>query len=203
MNAYSFNMDRAAELMEEAGWVMGDDGVRRNGNNRMELSWLVYPEAPWPGILSSLAADTWAQLGVDLTIENMDFNTVGDRSLAAAANDERDFEIYTMGWSMAIDPCLVGGIFGLDAGALGDGGFNASGWENAEGREMMEEARQNFDQSVRTELYNELSKMFNYYVPTVVIALRSTMWVNNNRVNNLDISTYVDWTYIINKVTLS
>jgi len=202
MNAYSFDLDKANELMEEAGWTMGNDGVRTKDGQRMRITWLVYPEAAWPGILSGLAADTWPQIGVDLNIEIMDFNTVGERSLSASSNDERDFDMYTMGWSMAIDPDLVGGIFGLDEGALGDGGFNASGWRHEEGARMMMEAKQSFDQARRTELYNELSALFNNYVPTVVVALRSVMWPVADRVNNLDISTYVDWTYHINKVTL-
>jgi ABC-type transport system substrate-binding protein len=68
---------------------------------------------------------------------------------------------------------------------------------------MMEAAKQSFDQAERVRLYNELSALFNYYVPTVVIALRATMWVNSDRVNNLDISTYIDWTFHINKATIS
>jgi len=200
-NAYAFDLDKANELMEEAGWTMGSDGVRRKDGNRMEITWLVYPEAAWPGILSGLAADTWPQIGVDLTIEIMDFNTVGALTMDAAV-DERDFKMYTMGWSMAIDPDLTGGIFGLDAPALGDGGFNASGWFNEEGARMMEQAKQSFDQAERTRLYNELSLMYNTYVPTVVVALRNVMWPVADRVNNLEISTYVDWTYHINKVTI-
>ena len=203
LNDYAFNMERAAELMEEAGWVMGDDGVRVNGGNRMEITWLVYPEAPWPGILSGLAADTWRQLGVDLTIELMDFVTVGQRTLSAATIGERDFDMYTMGWSMAIDPCLVGGIFGLDDPSLGDGGFNASGWHNAEGQQMMLDARRNFDQAERTRLYNELSAMFNYYVPTVVIALRSTLWVQSDRIQGLELGPYSDWVHNIEQVSLA
>ncbi|MCL2819735.1 MAG: ABC transporter substrate-binding protein [Oscillospiraceae bacterium] len=202
MNPYAFDLDKANELMEDAGWVMGGDGVRTKDGNRMAITWLVYPEAAWPGILSGLAADTWPQIGVDLTIEIMDFNTVGDRSLSASSNAERDFEMFTMGWSMAIDPDLTGGIFGLDEMALGDGGFNASGWRNEEYARKMEDAKQSFDQAKRTELYNEISAMYNEQVPTVVVALRSVMWPVADRVGNLDISTYVDWTYHINKVTL-
>ena len=202
LNAYEFDLDKANELMEEAGWEMGNDGVRRKDGNRMAITWLVYPEAPWPGILSGLAADTWPQIGVDLTIEIMDFNTVGARTISADANEDRDFEMFTMGWSMAIDPDLTGGIFGLDEMALGDGGFNGSGWRNEEYARKMEEAKQSFDQARRTELYNEISAMYNEQVPTVVVALRSVMWPVADRVGNLDISTYVDWTYHINKVTI-
>jgi len=103
---------------------------------------------------------------------------------------------------MAIDPDLTGGIFGLDAAALGDGGFNASGWHHEEGARMMEQAKQSFDQAERTRLYNELSALFNYNVPTVVVALRAVMWPVADRINNLEMSTYVNWTYHINKVTI-
>jgi peptide/nickel transport system substrate-binding protein len=203
MNAYAFDLDRANGLMEEAGWTMGRDGVRTRDGVRMRIEWLVYPEAPWPGILSSLAADTWPQIGVDLEIVIMDFNTVGSRTISGVSVEERDFDMFTMGWSMAIDPDLTGGIFGLDEVALGDGGFNGSGWRHEEGARLMEAAKQEFDQNRRKEMYLELSALYNYYVPTVVVALRSVMWVNSARVQNLDISTYVDWTYHINTISIA
>jgi len=202
LNDYAFNMARAEELMEEAGWTMGNDGVRARNGVRMELRWLVYDDVAWPGVLSGLAADSWRNLGVDLTIDIMDFNTV----IALTSDvpiEDRDFSIYTMGWSTAIDPDITGGIFGMEDDTMDMGGFNQSGWFDQEIFDMMNEAARNFDQNRRAELYKDLSLKLNYYLPTAVVSYRYLIWVNSDRVQGLDISSFVDWTYHVNRITLN
>jgi len=125
LNPYDFDMDKAGKLMDEAGWKMGSDGFRYKDGQKFSINWLVYTDAPWPGKLSSMAADTWKQLGVDLKIEIMDFNTVSDKTMDAAPED-RDFDIYTMGFSLSVDPDPTGALF--DDNASEKGGFNASGY---------------------------------------------------------------------------
>jgi len=202
LNDYAFDMARAEQLMEEAGWTMGSDGVREKDGNRMELKWLVYDDVAWPGVLSGLAADSWRTLGVDLTIDIMDFVTV-QALTSGVPIDERDFSIYTMGWSTAIDPDITGGIFGMEPDTMDEGGFNQSGWFNQEVFDKMNEAARNFDQNRRAELYKELSLILNEQLPTAVVSYRYLIWVSSERVQNLDISSFVDWTYHVNRITLN
>ena len=202
INDYAFNMAKAEELMAEAGWVKGSDGILAKGGVKMEITWLVYTDVVWPGVLASMAADTWGQLGVDLTIDLMDFVTVGALTMDLPV-DEREFDMYTMGWSTSIFPDLFGGIFGLDDEALGDFGYNASGWFDQDLYELMAAARQEFDFAKAADMYKELALGLNYNLPTAVVAYRNEMWVNSDRVNGLNISSYENWTYNFNKVTLS
>jgi peptide/nickel transport system substrate-binding protein len=202
LNDYAFNMARAEELMDEAGWTMGNDGVRSRNGVRMELRWLVYDDVAWPGVLSGLAADSWRTLGVDLSIDIMDFNTVIDLTSGVPIED-RDFSIYTMGWSTAIDPDITGGIFGMEPDTMDQGGFNQSGWFDQDVFDKMNEAARNFDQNRRAELYKELSLTLNYQLPTAVVSYRYLIWVNSDRVQGLDISSFVDWTYHVNRITLN
>ena len=202
LNDYAFNMARAEELMEEAGWVMGADGVRTRNGVRMELTWLVYDDVAWPGVLSGLAADSWRTLGVDLNIDIMDFVTVQALTSGVPIN-ERDFSIYTMGWSTAIDPDITGGIFGMEDDTMDEGGFNQSGWFDQDVFDMMNEAAREFDQSRRAELYKELALVLNEQLPTAVVSYRYFIWVTSDRVNNLEIDSFIDWVYHINRVTLS
>ena len=195
LNLYSFNLDRARQLMSEAGWEPGADGVLVNADGvRMELNWPVYTEVPWPSIMAELAADSWAQIGVDLTIELFDFNTVGeigwsfDEGLPVA---ERDFSVFVMGWSLAVDPDPTGG---LDDGDAYDG-WNASGFSNPEAQELIARGRVEFDRAARAEIYAEWAVLMNYWLPTAVIAYRNELWGMRSNVSGLDISAFRDWTY--------
>lgn len=190
LNPYDFDMDKAAALMDEAGWKLGSDGYRYKDGQKFSISWLVYSDAPWPGKLASMAADTWKQLGVDLTIEIMDFVTVQAKT-SEVPPDERDFDIYTMGFSLDVDPDPTGGLFDDNASGLGD--FNASGYKNAEAMELVRRGKAEFDIKERTKIYQEWAKIMNDEIPHVIVAYRSEIWGINSKIKGMDIGTYVDF----------
>lgn len=199
LNAYKFDMDKAAQLMDEAGWTMGSDGFRYKDGEKFHVNWLVYTDSSWPGTLSGMAADTWKQLGVELEIELMDFDTVASRTMDAAPG-EKDFDIYTMGFSLDTDPDPTGALF--DDNAFVAGGFNASGYKNAEAMDLVRAGRAEFDTAKRTEIYNEWAKIMNYEIPHVIIAYRSEIWGINNRVKGMELGTYATWDQSLRNITL-
>ncbi|MDR2183783.1 MAG: ABC transporter substrate-binding protein [Clostridiales bacterium] len=191
LNDYEFNMERAGQLMDEAGWTMGDSGYRYNADGeRFRLDWLIYHEAPWPGIITGMAAHTWGpgELGAELNIQMMDFTTV-----AALTSDmppgEKDFDVFQMGWSMAIDPDLTGGLWDFDAHVAG--GFNNSGWYNTRFQELIELGRSTFDQDERTAYYHELAAMANYYLPVWVLSNGTNLFALTDDVRNLEVSAFM------------
>lgn len=200
LNAYDFDMDKAGKLMDEAGWKMGSDGFRYKDGQKFSIGWLVYSDAPWPGKLSSMAADTWKQLGVDLKIEIMDFNTVSDKTMDAEPKD-RVFDIYTMGFGLDPDPDPTGALF--DDNASGKGGFNASGYKNEKAMELVSKGRAEFDTKKRAEIYKEWAKIMNDEIPHAIVAYRSEIWGINNKIKGMDdINTYLDFTSLIKQITV-
>lgn len=199
LNAYKFDMEKAGQLMDEAGWKMESDGYRYKDGQKFAVTWLVYTDSAWPGTLSGMAADTWKQLGVDLTIELMDFNTVAARTMDAEPG-QKDFDIYTMGFSLSIDPDPTGALF--DDNAFVAGGFNASGYKNAEAMELVRKGKTEFDTAKRAEIYKEWAKIMNYEIPHVIIAYRSEIWGINKRVEGMFIDTYATWDQSLKNITL-
>jgi peptide/nickel transport system substrate-binding protein len=201
LNAYEYDLDKANALLDEAGWVDSDnDGVREKDGEKLSLDWLVYTDSTWPGTLSGMAYDSWKQIGVELNIKQMDFNTVAATTMDAEPG-EKDFDIYTMGFSLSIDPDPTGGLF--DADAYSAGGFNASGFRDDRSQELIKLGLQEFDQEKRAEIYKEWAARQNELVPTLIVAYRSEIWGINNRVHGLDdIGVYTDFTQLISNVTL-
>ena len=200
MNDYAFDLDKAGQLLDEAGWKMGNDGYRYKNNEKFDIHWLVYEDSPWPGVLSGMAYDTWKQIGVNLIIEKMDFNSVADATMDREP-DERDFDIYTMGFSLSIDPDPRGALFDADASAAG--GFNASGFRDDRSQSLMMQGRAEFDQAKRAEIYKEWATLQNDLIPTVIIAYRYEIWGINDRVKGLNIGTYATWVQNLPNVTIS
>jgi len=190
LNQYEFNMQRAHRMMDEAGWLMGDSGYRYNADGqRFSLTWLLYHEAAWPGTIATLALQTWGELGVELHFEMMDFTTVSALT-SGMPPGEKQFDIFQMGWSMAIDPDLTGGLWDFNAHVAG--GFNNSGWYNTRFQELIVLGRTTFDQAERTRIYHELAAMANYYLPVWVLSNGTHLWAVDSGIQNLEISAFMN-----------
>ena len=201
LNAYDYDLDKAAKMLDDAGWKDTDgDGIRDKDGTPLHLNWLIYTESTWPGTLSSMAYDSWSQIGVDLEITQMDFNTVSSTVMDAEPG-QKDFDIYTMGFSLSIDPDPTGALF--DADAYVAGGFNATGFRDDKSQELIAEGLAEFDQDKRAEIYKEWAIRQNELVPTAIIAYRSEIWGIADRVHGLDdLNSYQDFTSFISDVTL-
>ena len=129
----------------------------------------------------------------------MDFDTVASRTMDAEV-DEKDFDIYTMGFSLDPDPDPTGALF--DDDAYVKGGFNASGYKNAEAMELVKQGKTEFDTEKRAVIYKEWAKIMNEEIPHVIIAYRNELFGINNRVKGMNIDTYVMFPQSIREVTL-
>ena len=76
-----YDPEEAVRLLEEAGWVLGDDGVRAKDGVRAELN-ILY--ATGDSVRQALAADLanqLAELGIACTTEGVGWDTAYDRAL--------------------------------------------------------------------------------------------------------------------------
>ena len=113
---------------------------------------------------------------------------------------EKDFGVFVMGFSLAIDPDPSGALFDYDA--FSAGGFHTSGFFHADAQRLIAEGIAETDQSVRAEIYAEFAELMNYYIPTIIIANRNALWAVADQVNNMDIDTFVEWHHIVHNITL-
>lgn len=191
---YSFDPEKAKELLAEAGWTDsdGDGWVENEAGENLEIMWTAYNDVQWPQHLIAVAKENWKDIGVKLEAELMEFNAVAEK-----VYDNRDFEIYNMGWSLGIDPDPTG-IF--DKASDTPGGYNSVGFYNEEAEEIMVQGQIELNQEKRKELYQRWAEIANEEVPYIFIAYRDEIFGVNNRVKNLNITPYEDWTYNLHLV---
>lgn len=194
LNAYDYDLEKAGQLLDEAGWIMSSDGYRYKDGEKLSVTWWVYQDAPWPGTLSGMAADSWKQIGIDLKIDLMDFATVSSRT-KDATKEPREFDIYTMGFSLDAEPDPKGGIFDQDTYEAG--GFDCSGYKNQDAQELIKKARMTFDQEERKAYYQEWGKMMNEEIPSTIVAYRNYLWGISERIEGMDFNAMTDWSHFI------
>lgn len=80
--AKDYDSDGARKVLEDAGWVVGDDGIRAKDGTRLQVRWLTYPSRQEQPLLAESAQATLKDIGIDLQVNSTaDHNTIRkDRS---------------------------------------------------------------------------------------------------------------------------
>ncbi len=183
LTSYDFDPAKAASLLAEAGWADTDnDGILDKDGEKFTIVWTSYNDVDWPMNLIAVAKENWGALGIELEGNLMEFTAVSD-----LVYEKQDFEMYNMGWNLAIDPDPTD-IFGENADVLG--GFNAIGFHHERANEIFRLGKTEYDQAKRAELYQEWMQIANEEVPYIFVSIGTKINGVNNRVHNLELDTY-------------
>ena len=124
-----FDLDKANEILEAAGYTLGPDWVRAKGDVLLEMR-LQYPsdEADYPRV-ADLLTEWFGQIGIRLTVEAVDPDT-----LIALCCPAADYDLMIWGWGSDPDPDFILSVMLSDQ--FVDGGWSDSGYSNPAYDEM-------------------------------------------------------------------
>ncbi len=174
-----FDLDKANQILEEAGYVKGSDGVRAKGNTRLEFR-LQYPS---DSITAPRVADLlngWlTEVGIKVTPESVDPD-----SLTAACCPNGDYDLILWGWGGAdADPDFNLSI--MLGKQFTEGGWNDSGYSNPKYDELYAKQQQTLDDKERQKIVWDMQEIiFNdrpyivYWYPDTLQAYRSDRFTN-------------------------
>lgn len=182
---YEYDPDKANEMLDEAGYEMGDDGFRTDPDgNEWELN-LNYPagnqlrERAAPIIQEYLE-----EVGIKVDLRQPKEMSVYQDELE---KDDTDWDMYMIGWSLASgDPDPLG-LWGIkDA-------YNYSRWNNEESEQLLQDAiraPEAFEQDYRAEKYSEWTHVYSDDLPALLLFAQNKIWVHNSDMQNIDPSPY-------------
>jgi len=195
INDYAYDMDKAATLLEEAGWALNTDGVREKDGQTLSFVWDTYTDSRYVETMIPMLKADWGKIGVEIEPNLMDFN-----SLVTKVYTERDFDMYNMAWSLDTDPGSNYSTFHSKFDIVD--GNNSVGLRDEVIDELLEKGAVEFNQEERVKIYQEYAVAINERLPYMFLT-QNTQWdPSNNRVKNLRISPYANWTYFIEDVEL-
>lgn len=196
LNPYAYDKDKAIALLEESGWMPGADGIREKDGQKLAFKWISYQEAAWSTKITALAAEQWAQIGVDCTIELMDFNSLSE--LTSDPGNKDKWGMYNMAWGLTADPDMYS-TFSKTQFAPGN---NKGFYVNDEVEKLMLDGLNEFDQEKRKEIYLELGKKFNEELPYIYVYIRMNPWLVNKRVKNFTPSEFLYWPHNAHEIEI-
>ena len=127
------DLDRAAELLDEAGWMLGDDGIRTKDGKPLEIKFIYDAPTASHAPAAELVKETWDELGVVTTL-------VANDSAAWSDQLYTSFD-WDTGWIQIApgSPVVLALFF---AGATPDeGGLNFMFVDNPEYTALAEQAK--------------------------------------------------------------
>jgi peptide/nickel transport system substrate-binding protein len=120
-----FDLTKANDTLEQAGYVMGSDGVRAKGDTRLDFRLQFPADNPVYARSADMLTDWFGQIGVKTTPEAVDPD-----SLYAQMTPTGDFDLVLWGWGPDPDPDFILSV--LTSDQFVDGGWSDSGYMNPE-----------------------------------------------------------------------
>lgn len=92
LTVYRYNLEKAKQILEDAGWTVGSEGIREKDGQKLEVKFLVSVDVPALETLIPMFKKSWSEIGVDLKQSSVDYNTV----LSTISDDAQvdDWSIY-------------------------------------------------------------------------------------------------------------
>jgi peptide/nickel transport system substrate-binding protein len=147
-----FDLEKANAVLDEAGYVWGDDGVRSKGDVRLEFRL----QFPADNSLYARTADSmtgwFGEIGIKTTPEAVDSD-----SLYAAMTPVGDFDLVLWGWGPDPDPDFILSV--LTSDQFVDGGWSDSGYMNAEYDQLYLEQQKAVDPEARRQIINKMQQL--------------------------------------------
>ncbi len=170
---HEFNLDKAARLLDEAGWTPGSDGIREKDGVRLSFSNSTTTGAHLREQTQQFLQQTFAQIGVEMTIENLPPAVMWGEFWG-----QSQFESAMVGITYLIgaDPDVTNRFHSKAIAAESGSGSNNAQYSNPEVDKLLEEGARTFDTERRKEIYMKVQEIIRDDLPFLPIYLYTNVF---------------------------
>jgi peptide/nickel transport system substrate-binding protein len=154
VKTYEFDRAKARQLLAEAGWQPGPDGVLTKGGQRFRFT-LLYPTVQYFEPLAALVQQYLRAVGIETVLEGREFNVFIQGMLA------RRYDALLGWWIMPEDP----DFFNYAHSSAAERGFNLPMYNNREADALMEAGRRATTVAERERIYKRLQELLAEDLP--------------------------------------
>lgn len=174
---YNYDVEKANQLLDEAGWTPGSDGTREKDGTKLSFD-IMYGAAAVNDQIASACQDYWKAVGVEGKPSSVDFDTV----LIPAITESFDFQTAMLVLDWASPNADQSAMFGTEA--YSQGGFNFMKYSNPQYDEVNASAVKEIEPQKRFDLFVEASNIVNDDLPVIIFWYRSARTGFNKRMVN-------------------
>ncbi len=194
---YGYDPDMANQLLDSAGWTLGDDGVRVNADgDRLAFEVMYGAGSAATDQQVAYLQDVWSAVGAEMTPNAVDFSTV----LVPTITGTYDYDIALLGfnWDYSGDQTAMFGTTSYG------GGFNFMRYSNPEYDELAAASNVEQDDAARRDLLIQASNIVNNDLPVGILNFRQDRFaINSERVENYHANAYGGYLWSVQYATIS
>lgn len=154
---YAYDPEKAKQLLAEAGYKPGPDGILQKDGKPLKFSMMTVKGTPSAERMATIAQQYFKKVGVDAAIELTEFTNVWERG------NKGDYDVSPEWLAMPPDPDLTNYI--------GTGGsVNRWGYSNPQVDTLLKQGRVEFDIKKRTEIYYKIQQIVADDEPALFLA---------------------------------
>jgi len=188
VSGLAFDPQKARDLLADAGWVEGADGILEKDGKRFSVTLRTY--ASWPD-LPLIATALQSQLravGINLEISVGSYTEIP----AGHADGSLEIALVTRSFSMVPDPLATVmsdyGPGGADWGAMN--------WDNAEAADLLADMGRTADPKARAQMQAKLTSILQYELPTIPVVWSELAVSANAKLENLFVDPFEQSYYL-------
>lgn len=175
-NPYPYDPDLAGEMLDEAGWIEGSDGVREKDGERLAFTMHADSGNPLAAAYLTAFQEFWAQIGAEMTPQLEPFPALVERITGTY-----DFDTFLIGFGWGASPDQSA-MFACDSYGAG---FNVMRYCNEEVDALLSAALAEPDRAERIELYTEYQNLLLEDLPAAILNFPQSIDGYSPRVHNL------------------
>lgn len=188
IETYDFDLEKAKQMLDEAGWKVGSDGIREKDGEKFKINFSATADNPVVDALLPIMTQNYKELGIEIVAETLDFNAIMDKA------NTGDFDMFFAAWGLTPDPDNT--VY------ITNGAQNDIGYSNAKVDELMAKGKKTLDIEERKKIYKEMYQEMNKDVPVILLYQRKNMLAVNGRVEGFDFSPYKYFAYSLYQVEM-
>jgi peptide/nickel transport system substrate-binding protein len=180
--SYDYNPDKAKQLLDDAGWKVGADGVRTKDGNRMSLVVRTHSEDPDRKQLIQVLQSEFQNVGIDATTNTVEF--------PALFQDVQDgkYQVVVIGWLNLSDP---------DRATFRqftiDGTANYGKYKNEQVDSLLKQARTTLDQTKAKQLYTDAVKQIVDDAPYIFVQYQEYIAMYTTKLQGYVVNPVANW----------
>jgi peptide/nickel transport system substrate-binding protein len=170
---YQQDLDKAEDLLDEAGWVDSDgDGIRDKEIDgklvKFEFTMLCSP-IPLRVNLCTLMKENLEKIGIICNVQRMERTALQQKML------DKEYEAAFAGWGTGADPSTIDNIWKTGEQR------NFGSYSNAEVDRLLKEAEREFDRNKQAELYGRIHSIIYEEQPYTFLYFQSAFYAFNKQ----------------------
>ncbi|QQS15519.1 MAG: hypothetical protein IPK84_04085 [Candidatus Moraniibacteriota bacterium] len=158
--ASSFNPDEAVRVLEDAGWTLGDDGVREKDGVHLEFD-IATPN--WDELVKTahMIENEWNAIGAHITVTVLENVSDAQRTIRS-----RDYSALLYGLATTFEPDPYSFWHSSQTGELE---HNFALFSDKRADELLSNAREELDADARSGMYREFQEILAARMPAVFL----------------------------------